>query len=225
MDIFKQYQFYNEAALPLKEQLLQTANKVDLAPGRFFFHEGDTCTQVVLVGKGDIRIFKTAESGREITLYHVQAGDICLLTSLTLVTEQVYPASARVMLPAEVLLFPASTFRKWITEHQVIRQLAFKTIMHRIVDMMVLIDEIMSRKIDHRLAEFLLKHFDSEQPHAMSLHLTHEQIATELNSVREVISRTLKKFERQGVITLSRGRIQLLNPSSLQSLAQMSGEK
>lgn len=222
IDIFNQYQFYNEAERSLQEQLVQTAHKVDLAPGRFFFHEGDICTQVVLVGKGDIRVFKTAESGREITLYHVQAGDICLLTSLTLVTEQAYPASAQVMLPAEVLLFPASTFRKWITAHQVIRQLAFKTIMHRIVDMMVLIDEIMSRKIDHRLAEFLLNHCAFDQDQVMTLHLTHEQIATELNSVREVISRTLKKFERQGIIKLSRSCIQLLDPPGLRQLGKMS---
>jgi len=221
VEIFNKYKFYHEVEYSLKQKLEQTANIVNLPAGTFFFHEGDACTQVVLVGEGDIRVFKTGESGREITLYHVQAGEICLLTSLGLITEQHYPASAQVVSPAEVLLFPASLFRKWVTLHKEIRELAFETITHRIVHMMVFIDEIMSRKIDHRLAEFLMKHFTSRPHHVMELQLTHKQIATELNSVREVISRTLKKFEQKHAIALSRGSFRLLDKSLLQELAHM----
>jgi len=221
IEILNRYKFYNEAEPSLKQQLEQTANIVNLLAGRFFFHEGDACTQVVLIGKGDIRVFKTGESGREITLYHVQPGGICLLTSLGLMTDHNYPASAQVVSPAEVLLFPASKFRKWVTLHKEIRQLAFETITDRIVQMMFLIDKIMFQKIDLRLAEFLIKHFTNNKHHVIELRLTHEEIASELNSVREVISRTLKKFERLHVITLSRGFIRLLDKPLLKKLAQM----
>ncbi len=221
IQILNGYKFYNEAEPSLKQQLEQAGNIVNLPAGRFFFHEGDACTQVVLIGKGDIRVFKTGESGREITLYHVKPGGICLLTSLGMMTDHDYPASAQVVSSAEVLLFPASKFRKWVTLHKEIRELAFETITDRIVQMMVLIDKIMFQKIDLRLAEFLINRFTNNKHCVPELRLTHGEIASELNSAREVISRALKKLEQQHAIALSRGCIRLLDKTFLKKLAQI----
>ncbi|MCA9741665.1 MAG: Crp/Fnr family transcriptional regulator [Deferribacteres bacterium] len=217
-EILAQFSFFNELPSRWQQLVGEKAASASLPAGAFYFHEGDACTHIALVGKGDIRVYKGSESGREITLYHVRTGSTCILTASCVLAGMSYPASARVEAAAEAVLFPASDFRQWITESAEIRQFVFETLARRMADVMALIDEITFRKMDARLATFLQQRFANDGRPLTTLHFTHEQIAIELGSAREVISRLLKEFERLGAISITRGRIKLNDSKALERL-------
>lgn len=218
-DILAQFPFFEQLPSRWQQRLQEKAASAQLPAGAFYFHEGDACTQIALVGKGDIRVYKGSESGREITLYHVRAGSTCILTASCVLAGMSYPASARVESAAKAVLFPAPDFRQWITERSEIRQFVFETLASRMAEVMALIEEITFRKMDTRLATFLQQRFANEGRPLSTLHFTHEQIAIELGSAREVISRLLKEFERLDAITITRGRIKLNDRKALEKLA------
>ena len=217
VDILNKYQFYNNANNSIKKEFEQSSKIVHLPVGTYYYHEDDPCESFAFLGKGNIRVFKTGESGREITLYHVKPRETCILTSLGIVSNKNYPASAVVESDVQALIFPAATFRKWVDLYPDVRKLIFDAMAKRISNMMMLIEEITFRKVDERLAKFLIQHFNNHKSPLIEIQLTHEQIATELGSVREVVSRLLKAFECQGAITLSRGRIRLKDEELLRS--------
>lgn len=182
---------------------------IQLSQGHFFYHDGEKCGQVAMVGRGRIRVFKTADTGREITLYTVEAGDLCIFNISCIMAGIVYPASARVEKAGEALVVPASQFREWVHDSDVLQKYVFVMIAKRLAEVMTLVEEVVFRKLDSRLATFLLDAFAQSQRARPALHLTHDQIAGELGSAREVISRLLKEFERSGAVSLSRGTITL----------------
>lgn len=217
-DILNLFAFYRQAPAALQQRMQASAQVVELPAGAFYFHEGDTCSQIALLGAGNIRVFKNSETGREITLYHVCTGETCILTASCVLAGASYPATARVEVPAQAVLFPAAHFRAWVGMHEEVRRFIFEILARRVANIMALVEEIAFRKMDQRLAEFLLMRFANAGAPVTSLQLTHEQIAAELGSAREVISRLLKEFERLGAIELGRARIRLRDEQALKSL-------
>jgi CRP/FNR family transcriptional regulator len=122
--------------------------------------------------------------------------------------------------PAEVLIASAHAFRGWVHDSDAVRRFVFETMAARLVDVTMLVEEIAFERMDHRLANLLLKRF-SERPVAVRvLTATHEELASELGTAREVVSRVLKHFERCGALLLSRGRVELRDAQLLRHLAQ-----
>ena len=219
IDILNQYRFYTEADLTAKKEFESHCQFVQLKEGDYVFSEGDTCHQIALIGQGRVRVFKTNISGREITLYNVQPEETCILTSICLFTQKVYPATARAEIDTEAVLFPASNFRQWFNQYESVRQLIFQTMAKRTTQMMLLLEEITFRKMDQRLAGYLLQKFTGGDLPLIEIQSTHEDIATELITAREVVSRLLKDLERSGAIQLARGRIRLVDESLLRKSA------
>jgi CRP/FNR family transcriptional regulator len=216
--ILKKFRFYRESPSSLQREIERAASVASLPAGAYYFHEGDICGKVGLVGKGGIRVYKIGATGREITLYHVPPGETCLLTIASVLARVGYPATAQIELPTHAIVFPAKIFRDWINTKNEIRQFVFETIAARVAGVMALVEEIAFGKMDRRLAEFLLQRFANKGRPIKVLRLTHEQIASELGSAREVMSRLLKDFERSGAIELARGRLLLCNEDTLKKL-------
>ncbi len=216
IEILKKYSFFNEADAGLQKELEQEAIGAKLKAGDFYFFEGDACSQIALLGKGSIRVYKQGESGREITLYHVISGETCILTASCLLASMSYPATAIAEQDSEAVIFPAAIFRKWIGSYETIRQLIFETLAMRMSTVMSLVEEIVFNRMDHRLAQYLQQKFENGGQPLNIIHITHDQIASELGSAREVISRLLKELERLGALELTRGRISLKNQKVLQ---------
>lgn len=214
-DILQKYSFYADAPLVARQKFDRAATHVSLNPGDFYFHEGDACSHVALVGDGSIRVYKSGESGREITLYHVRAGETCILTASCVLAGMRYPAAAIAESQTEAVIFPAPVFREWIANLEPVRKFVFQTLAARMSQLMALVEEITFNKMDKRLAEYLHRRFDNDGRPIAVVHITHEQIATELGSAREVVSRLLKEFERLGAIEVARGRIRLRNGAAL----------
>jgi len=213
--ILVQSSLYQSADADLRSQMKERSRTAKLPVGTFYIHEGDTVENFAIVGEGQLRVFKTGESGREITLYTVNPGESCLLNITSIMSNTPSPATAQAVSPVQALLFPAKLLKSWIEERSIVREFIFGTLATRVATMMSLVEEITFRKIDRRLAEFLIERAENKTGVVPTIAMTHEQIASELGTAREVVSRVLKEFERQGVVRLQRGQITLIDGENL----------
>jgi CRP/FNR family transcriptional regulator len=217
-EILGQFGFYTDADAGLREVIVRQARPVVLERGSYFFRAGQPCVCIPFVARGDVRVYLMGESSREITLYHVETGQSCLLTLNSALMDTPYTADAVVEEEVEALVVPVETFRQWFHLYEPVRQFVLEMMAQRITELMTLVSEVTFGRLDQRLADFLLRHFDQADAGNPVISMTHEHIAAELGTVREVISRVLKEFERKGAIGIRRGRIALQDPRLLESL-------
>lgn len=169
------------------------------------YSEGDFCSAIALIISGEIRVFKIGESGREITLYEIESGETCILNASCILSNMSYPAHAVTILDAELLLVPAQEFRKLLSRYEEMRDFIFTLLSQRLTSVMTLVEEVAFGRMDLRLFEYI-----EEKSEAGKLNSTHQKIANDLGTSREVVSRLLKDFERHGKIILSRNLIQIV---------------
>ncbi len=177
------------------------------------FNEGDECGTVAFLLSGSIRISKIGKNGREIVLYRLGSGDSCILTISSVLANISYPATAVVEEDAEAILLSVQQFKELMTINPEFQQYIYKLLAARLLEVMTLVDEIVFHKMDERLIEYLLRHSKNDED---IIEITHEELASQLGSVREVISRLLKGFERDGLIQLSRGKVKIMHRSGLE---------
>jgi CRP/FNR family transcriptional regulator len=147
-----------------------------------------------------------SESGREITLYEIYAGDICVLNASSILSNTRLPANAATISETSVLLLPAQNFLNMMAMHEEMRAFVHSHINERLASIMSLVSEIVFGKLDERLISYLLEKSENSK-----LRITHQKIANDLGTSREVVSRLLKDFQRQGRIFCSRNLIQIYN--------------
>lgn len=192
----------------------QTARPVRVPAGTRLFADGDPCQAFLLVLEGCIRVQKVAENGREIVLYRIEAGQTCVLTTLCLMTHREYGAEGIAEQDIEGLLLPSATFSDLLARSAAFRAFAFTAYATRLSDLLMLIEEVAFGRIDARLAGVLVQRASGDG----QVVATHQDLAAELGSAREVISRQLKDFERRGWISLYRGRLVVHHPEALRAL-------
>jgi CRP/FNR family transcriptional regulator, anaerobic regulatory protein len=214
-DILEQFGFYRNASERLRAIYADSAEGVGLPEGAMFYRDGGEMPGVALVGTGSIRVFKTGASGREITLYHVRAGETCLVNMMCVFLRHPAIASAQVETPTQAVILRPQAFRDGVREDDALRAFIFESMAFRMVDVMTLIEEVAFRRVDARLEELLLARFARQR----TIDTTHEWIAAELGTAREVVSRLLKELERRGAIELGRGHIALRDRTKLGSAA------
>ncbi len=216
--VLEKFSFYRRATPLVRAKIAEAGTYAALMPGTTFYREGEMCEYFGGVGMGDIRVFKNSQSGREMTLYHVQGGELCLVNMLCLFLGRAAMASAVVETSTEAIVFDADAFRSWFDNHAVVRHFVFEAMAQRLVEVMTLVEAIAFAKMDRRVANLLLQRFSCSR----AFPATHEELAAELGTAREVVSRLLKDFERLGAISMARGRLELRNASLLQDLADRS---
>jgi CRP/FNR family transcriptional regulator len=217
-DVLAQFAFFTKLPAAARQSLADASQFVRLRQDAYFYREGDEVAQFALVGSGSIRVYKTAETGREVNLYHVRAGETCLVNLISVLLERKALASARASSETEAVILPASHCRGLVGQNEVVRTFVFESMAMRLVDMMTLTEDVVFRNLDTRLAEFLCGRFETQGAPVREIAITHEEIAAEMGTAREVVSRLLKEFERSGALGLGRGRIELLSASGLQAL-------
>lgn len=204
---FPELQGLDEAA---KARLRQSARIVEAPVGTMGYREADPCNAYVMRLAGRSRVYKISETGREILLYRVAAGETCVLTTTCLLGQSRYPASTVVEEPVRDVVVPAATFHQLMVGSEVFRRFVLSNYGDLISDLVVLVDEVAFHSIASRLASLLL---EAEGGIVIS---THQQLADELGSAREVVCRQLKEFERSGWIALKHGRVEVLDRAALQ---------
>lgn len=190
----------------------------DFPKGSVILKEGNSCDNMVLILGGSIRVYKLSPEGKEITLYHLGSGETCILVVSCLMGRTNYPAIAEVEEPVKLAIIPAAYYQKLFLEEPLWQNFIFNTLSNRLTEVMMLIDEIVFKNMDKRLAAFLLNRLVDNKK---LLEITHEKIAFELGTAREVISRILKDFQKKGILTSSRGKIFINSIESLRKIVDM----
>ena len=165
---------------------------------------------------GQSRVYKMSASGREILLYRVSAGETCVITTTCLLGNSDYPASTIVEEPIRDVIIPAAAFNQMMIDSAIFRKFVMTNYGALISDLIVLLDEVAFHSLDARLAKVLL------DANSTQITRTHQQIADELGTAREVVSRQLKRLELKGSVTLGRGQVDIINRSILEKLAHSS---
>lgn len=202
------------ASLPVRELdgLLADAPTMTVPAGTVMFDEENPCMAFPLLLDGTVRVAKTAPNGRELQLYRVVPGDACVLTSSCLLGHAPYSARGIAESETTLMTLPAPVFNTLITGHEPFRTYVFSLFAERITELMQLVEAVAFQRLDQRLAALLLGK-------GKLVHTTHQQLADELGSVREIVSRLLRGFADQGLVGLAREQIEILDPAGLRGIA------
>ena len=195
----------------LLQELQEKAFFARIPEGRDVFVEGDQVDAIALLLSGIVRVYKIGETGREITLYRFGNGESCILTANAILSQKSFPAVATVEKEAEAVMIPAGAFREWVRRYDAWREFVFELLSERLSAVMAIVDEVAFRRMDARLAELLVERSrNSDQ-----IQITHQEIAAELGSSREVISRILEDFSSEGILEVGRGSIKITDREDL----------
>lgn len=190
----------------LVDYLLLSSSFKEFAQGASLYHEGDQCPGIAFVLSGEIRVFKIGYSGREITLYEILPGETCILNASCILAHQNYPANAMALTNGSMLYLPQNIFLKLMAENEQMRLFIFALFSRRFSEIIELIETVTFGKMDLRLTDYLIEKSENDQ-----LQSTHQKIAYDLGTSREVVSRLLKDLEKKGKIALSRNHIRLID--------------
>ena len=205
--------FLQDSASQLTSDFKRSAYHVRLPAGREIFVEGDRVDGIALLMSGVVRVYKIGETGREITLYRFGEGESCVITANAILNTQRFPAIAVVEKEAEAVMIPADTFSTWMDRYEPWRNFVFNLNAQRLISVMEIVDEVAFQRMDRRIASLLLERSQS----GTSVAMTHQEIANELGSSREVVSRLLGDLAAQGIIRLSRGEIEISDIQELEA--------
>jgi CRP/FNR family transcriptional regulator, anaerobic regulatory protein len=194
--------------------LLEHAIAMPLPGGAVVFDENQPCQGFPMLLSGSIRVIKAAPSGRELQLYRVTPGESCILTSSCLLGHTRYQARGITEQALEMVLLPVPSFQALINKHESFRDYVFHLFSDRLTDLMQLVSAVAFQKLDQRLAALLVS-----KPGP--LHTTHQALADELGSAREIVSRLLKGFADQGWVKLAREQIDITDKTALIRFAEL----
>ena len=194
-------------------QLLRPEAVFSLPAGAQVFAEHQPCHGFPLLLEGSIKVVKQASSGRELLLYRVSPGGSCIISSSCLLGHSDYNARGIAETPLTLLALPTPLFSELMLKHPPFRDFVFHLFAERIGELMQLVEEVAFARLDQRLAKLLLARRDNV------LNVTHQQLADDLGSVREIVSRLLKGFAAQGLVSLGREQVTLTDRAGLQKLA------
>ena len=205
---------FRELSGPRLEGALADAQLLRVPAGTVLFDAAQPCRGFPLVLEGAVRVAKLAPNGREILLYRVEPGQGCILSGGCLLGHSDY--SARGVAESEVTLLslPPAAFQSLLLECEPFRRFVFGMYGERLADVMELVEEVAFRRLDERLAQLLVQR-------GPVIEATHQKLADELGSVREIVSRLLRGFEERGWVRLERERISVLDPQGLRRLYPM----
>ncbi|HQR50512.1 MAG TPA: Crp/Fnr family transcriptional regulator [Methylophilaceae bacterium] len=199
-----------------KDKLRQHVRIAEAPVGAVGYREGSPCNAYVMRLAGRSRVQKISDSGREILLYRVGPGETCVLTTTCLLGHTHYPAETIIEEAVRDAVVPAPVFHQLMLESEVFRRFVLSNYGDLISDLIVLVDEVAFRRLEARLARLLVE----ATQNSPAITSTHQQLAAELGSAREVVSRHLKEFERKGWLSLGRGQIEVVERPALEKLAQ-----
>ena len=210
------YPVLRELPPVLLKRVEETATPVEAPGGSRLFGDGSPCANYPLLLEGTVRISKPSPDGHELLLYLLNPGESCVVTVAALLGETSFPASGTANTPLSLLAVPRSVFLEMILECPAFRVFVFNSFSQRMAHLMALVDDVAFRRVDQRLASRLLL---QRQPDTT----THQMLADELGTSREVVSRILEAFQQAGMIRLGRKRIEILDRVALDRLQRVQG--
>ncbi len=194
------------------DALLDECVIVNPKAGTILFDDRSPCEAMPLLVEGIVRVSKTGANGRELQLYRVVPGEACILTSSCLLGNVAYSARGVAETDLVAVALPQPVFQRLLSGHEPFRNYIFSLFAERIGELMQLVEAVAFQKLDQRLAALLLGK-------GRLIQVTHQALADELGSVREIVSRLLKSFAEQGIVSLGREQIEIVDPARLRRIA------
>ena len=192
----------------LIEEIEKNATIKEIKAGEILMRSGQYIKNTVLVISGKIKIYREDEDGGEFFMYYLQPGQACAISMICATKQETSTIMAKVVEDAELIMIPLSLMEKWMATHRTWYEFVIETYRNRFEEVLTVIDNIAFKAMDERLEFYLKRH--KEACNCNDVKLSHQEIASELNTSREVISRLLKKMEQRGLVLLHRSHITVL---------------
>ncbi len=200
-------------------RLYEKSKVISIEPEQIVLMPGSPCNDYILVAKGKIRVQLLTESGNEVLLYHIGSGEDCVLSTSCLFSGNPYPAEGITETPVIAFAIGKTDFNRLFEDSSVFRKFIFSSFGQRLATVIARMEFLCHSSIENKLAEQLIKLSRNQNP----ILITHKQLAAELDSAREVISRHLKKFKDSGLVNLHRGSIEVISEQKLTQIWNKSG--
>lgn len=217
MEVSAYLPFWDKLTEQQKRILQDSVREVRFPKGKILHGAAEDCIGLLLVTKGQLRAFMLSEEGKELTLYRLFERDICLFSASCMFRDIDFSLSVEAEQDCTVLHIPQDSYKKLMEQSLAVSAYTNELMASRFSDVMWLMDQVLNKKLDARLAALLLE--EQGLSGSASLQVTHERLAHHLGSVREVVTRMLQYFQNEGLVRLTRGRIELLDVSGLKTLA------
>lgn len=212
----KQLKFWEHLTSQQKEFLSANTRSITFQKGQDLHCSKCDCMGVLVILSGSIRVYITSEEGREVTLYRLGAGDVCILSASCVLQAITFDVSLSAESECNILQIQSHAFARLSSENIYVELFSYQLTTERFSEVMWAMQQILFTRFDKRLAAFLLD--ESLAADGDSIYMTHEQIAKYLGTAREVVSRMLKYFAEEGYVSLSRGDITIIDKKRLRAL-------
>ena len=216
MSLSEYFPIWNKLNENEQSMINKYAQKRTVNAGTLIHNGNDKCLGLLIIKSGQLRTFIISEDGREITLYRLFAHDTCLFSASCMMQNIQFDISIEAEKETELWILPANIFKELQESSLVKSNYANELMATRFTDVMWLIEQIMWKSLDKRLASFLIE--ESALEGTNLLEITHEKIANHIGSAREVITRMLRYFQSENIVKLTRGHIEILNMNKLKDI-------
>jgi len=218
LDFANYFPIWNKLTPEHKDRLLNASELLRTKAGTVVHNGSMDCLGLLLIRKGQLRVYTLSSEGREITLYRLFDHDICLFSASCVMPNIQFEVIIEGEKESEMWVLPSCLFKDLMEESAVVANYANQLISSRFSDVMWLMEQIMWKSFDKRLASFLLE--ESVLEGSSALKITHEKIANHMGTAREVVTRMLRYFQSEGMVKLTRGAVEILDEAALEALAE-----
>lgn len=199
-----------------KNILINNASIIEYQNGQLIHHGENDCVGILIIVSGKLRTYMISNEGKEITLFYLQPHNVCVLSAACILDSIDFEVLVEAKTTCQIIQISSAAFLQLSKQNVYVELFSYKLATERFSDVMWAMQQLLFMSFDQRLAAYLIE--ASDRTNSLDIKITHEQIAQDLNSAREVVSRMLKHFAKEGYVHLSRGKIHLINKQALASL-------
>ena len=199
-----------------KNILINNASIIEYQSGQLIHHGKNDCVGILIIVSGKLRTYMISNEGKEITLFYLQPHNVCVLSAACILDSIDFEILVEAKTTCQIIQVSSAAFLQLSKQNIYVELFSYKLATERFSDVMWAMQQLLFMSFDQRLATYLIE--ASDRTNSLDIKITHEQIAQDLNSAREVVSRMLKHFAKEGYVHLSRGKIHLINKQALASL-------
>lgn len=210
--------FWNYLSEKEKNLVIEQSAITEYEKGRIIYSDKDKCLGIIYLLSGEIRTYILSESGREITLFRLYNDDTCVLSASCVINEITFPTQMKAEKNCKIIIISSSVFSSLAANNIYVKSYMYETLTKRFSSVVKTMEQMLFSGFDSRLASFLVS--EIERTGKKEIKMTHEQVAQHINSAREVVARTLKKFEKDGIVSLKRGTILITDTDKLNKTAK-----
>lgn len=210
--------FFENLSTKEKEELFSSSYIEKYKKGELVHSKDKSCTGIVLVLEGQLRSFMSSLSGKEITLFRLFELDMCMLSSSCVYQNLTYDISVQADKDSTVIIIDSAFFKEISSKNPTIQNFFLELTQNKLSEVMWVVEQVVFFNLEYRLANYLLDKYYLDS--SVNINITHEVIANDLGSAREVISRMLKRFEKENVVEIGRGQIKIIDLEQLKLLTK-----